>query len=93
MTTVEHRIFRKQSQWSHPGRWEAFLKEIPPIPDTIVRVVSGLLIHPWVAPLRGIAVQIQHSKTKKFALLPRSSTFSCRETTALSPCPEIRPTE
>jgi hypothetical protein len=65
MTTVEHRIFRKQSRWSHPGRWEAFLKEIPPIPDTIVRVVSGLLIHPWVAPLRGIAVPDSALKDKE----------------------------
>ena len=61
----EHRIFRKQSQWSHPGRWEAFLKEIPPTPDTIVRVVSGLLIHPWVAPLRGIAVPDSALKDKE----------------------------
>lgn len=43
-----------QSQWSDPGRWTALLAEIPPVPDTIVRIVSGLLLHPFVAPTRGV---------------------------------------
>jgi hypothetical protein len=43
-----------RSLWSDPGRWAALLAEIPPVTDTIVRVVSGLLMHPFVAPMRSV---------------------------------------
>src|SRR5262249_21291558 len=49
-------LYRTQSRWSDPGRWTPLLAEIPPDPARIVRAVSGLLLHPFMAPLRGVAM-------------------------------------
>ena len=48
--------YRTQSRWSDPGRWTRLLAEIPADPEMIVRAVSGLLLHPFLAPLRGVAM-------------------------------------
>jgi hypothetical protein len=48
--------YRSQSRWSDPGRWTPILGEIPPEPAAIVRAVSGILLHPFMAPLRGVAI-------------------------------------
>lgn len=49
-------FYRTQSPWSDPGRWTALLIEIPPVPEVVVRVVSGLLMHPMLAPMRNVEV-------------------------------------
>ena len=54
-------LYRTHSRWSDPGRWAPLLVEIPPIPDVVVRVVSGLLLHPFVAPMRNVAVPVYAS--------------------------------
>ena len=46
--------YRTHSRWSDPGRWSALLAGIPPEPASVVRAVSGLLLHPFVAPMRGV---------------------------------------
>jgi hypothetical protein len=46
--------YRTQSRWSDPGRWASLLSEIRPEPAEIVRAVSGLLLHPFIAPMRGV---------------------------------------
>jgi hypothetical protein len=46
--------YRTQSFWSDPGRWAPLAAEIPPVPDVVVRVVSGLLCHPFLAPMRNV---------------------------------------
>jgi hypothetical protein len=48
--------YRTQSIWTDPGVHAAALRAIPPDPDAIVRVLSGLLLHPMIAPMRGIPV-------------------------------------
>ncbi len=48
--------YRGQSRWSDPGRWTPLLAEIQPEPAAIVRAVSGILLHPFMAPLRGVAI-------------------------------------
>jgi len=47
-------FYRTQSRWSDPGRWAPLLAEIRPEPAEIVRSVSGLLMHPFIAPMRGV---------------------------------------
>ena len=47
-------VYRTQSRWSHPGRWASLLAEIRPEAAEIVRAVSGLLMHPFIAPARGV---------------------------------------
>src|SRR5262249_32072952 len=37
-----------------PGRFAARLREIAPEPDAVARAVSGLLVHPMLAPLAGV---------------------------------------
>lgn len=49
-------VYRTQSRWSDPGRWTSLLAEIRPEPAEIVRSVSGLLMHPFVAPMRGVEI-------------------------------------
>ena len=44
------------SRWSDPARWAALLAEVPPNPDTIVRVVSGLLLHPFWTPMHSVTI-------------------------------------
>jgi hypothetical protein len=48
--------YRSHSRWSDPGRWSSRLAAIPPEPATIVRAVSGLLLHPFIAPMRGVEI-------------------------------------
>ena len=48
--------YRAQSIWTDPGAHAAALRAIPPDPAAIVRDVSGLLLHPMIGPLRGIAM-------------------------------------
>lgn len=47
-------VYRTHSRWSDPGRWASLLAEIRPEPTEIVRAVSGLLLHPFIAPMRGV---------------------------------------
>ena len=47
-------VYRRQSRWSDPGRWASLLAEIRPEAAEIVRAVSGLLMHPFIAPARGV---------------------------------------
>jgi hypothetical protein len=54
MTTDD--FYRTQSRWSDPGRWARLVAEIPPTPEVVVRVVSGLLLHPFWAPLRHVEI-------------------------------------
>jgi hypothetical protein len=49
-------FYRTQSAWSDPGRWTVDLAAIPPEPDAVVSAVSGLLLHPFFAAMRGIAI-------------------------------------
>src|SRR5215831_8580620 len=42
-------VYRTQSRWSDPGRWASLLAEIR-------RSVSGLLLHPFIAPMRGVEI-------------------------------------
>ena len=49
-------VYRTQSRWSDPGRWASLLAEIRPEPAEIVRSVSGLLLHPFIAPMRGVEI-------------------------------------
>jgi hypothetical protein len=49
-------FYRTQSRWSDPGRWASRLSEIPPEPRAIRHAVSGLLLHPYLAPMRGVEV-------------------------------------
>jgi hypothetical protein len=49
-------FYRTQSAWSDPGRWTTVLAEIQPEPGAILRALSGLLLHPFFAAMRGIAI-------------------------------------
>jgi hypothetical protein len=49
-------IYRTQSTWTDPGAFAPRLAAIPPEPDRVVAAVSGLLIHPMLAPFEGIVV-------------------------------------
>jgi len=49
-------IYRTQSRWTDPGRWTSLLAEIPPDPETLPKALERLLMHPFVAPLRGIDI-------------------------------------
>ncbi len=48
--------YRTYSPWSDPGRWAPLLREISPEPQRVVRAVSGLLMHPFIAPVLGVAI-------------------------------------
>jgi len=54
--TEDVEFYRTHSRWSDPGRWAPLLAEIPPTPEAVVRGVAGLLLHPWVAPMRNVEV-------------------------------------
>jgi hypothetical protein len=47
-------MYRTQSSWTDPGRFASLLAAIPPEPSRVVDAVSGLLLHPFVAPMFGI---------------------------------------
>ena len=49
-------VYRSHSMWTDPGAFAPRLREIPPDPAAVVRGVSGLLLHPMMAPLRGTVV-------------------------------------
>jgi hypothetical protein len=49
-------IYRTHSRWSDPGRFAPLLSEIAPDPANVVRTVSGLLLHPFMAPMRGVEI-------------------------------------
>jgi hypothetical protein len=49
-------FYCSQSRWSDPGRWGALVAEIAPEPRAILRAVSGFLLHPFLAPMRGVEV-------------------------------------
>jgi hypothetical protein len=49
-------FYRTHSRWSDPRRWTSRLAEIPPVPDEVVRGVSGLFLHPFLAPMRNVEV-------------------------------------
>ena len=48
--------YRSHSRWSDPGPYADRLRAIDPDPQSVVRVVSGFLSHPMIAPMHGIAV-------------------------------------
>jgi hypothetical protein len=48
--------YRTQSRWTDPGRWTPLLSEIPADPAALPRALARLLLHPFVAPERGIEV-------------------------------------
>jgi hypothetical protein len=45
-----------QSRWTDPGRWAPQLAEIAPEPRAIRQALSGLLMHPFFAPTRGVEI-------------------------------------
>ena len=47
-------MYRTQSTWTDPGRFASMLAAIPPEPARVVDAVSGLLLHPWLAPMFGM---------------------------------------
>ena len=49
-------FYRAHSPWSDPGHRAPLLVKIPPVPDVVVRAVSGLLLHPFLAPMRNVEV-------------------------------------
>jgi hypothetical protein len=49
-------FYRTQSRWTDPGRWAAPLAEIPPDPATLPLAIARLLLHPFVAPMRGVEI-------------------------------------
>ena len=48
--------YRTQSHWTDPGRWARLLGDSPPEPTTLPRALARLLLHPFIAPLRGVDV-------------------------------------
>jgi hypothetical protein len=48
--------YRTQSRWTDPGRWTPLLSEISPDPAALPGALARLLLHPFVAPLRGVEV-------------------------------------
>lgn len=49
-------LYRTQSRWTDPGRWAGLLAEILPDPRRLPEQLARLLLHPWTASMRGIAV-------------------------------------
>ena len=48
--------YRTQSRWSDPGRWALQLAKLPGDPESVARVVSGLVLDPFLARRRGVDV-------------------------------------
>jgi hypothetical protein len=48
--------YRNHSIWTDPGPFTDALRSIPPDPAAILRDVSGVLLHPMIAPMRGLFV-------------------------------------
>jgi hypothetical protein len=47
-------FYRTHSRWTDPGGRVALLRGIPPDPEGVVGAVSGLPLHPFMAPMRTI---------------------------------------
>jgi hypothetical protein len=47
-------FYRTQSRWTDPGRRAGLLAEISPDPTTLPHALARLLLHPFVAPMRGV---------------------------------------
>lgn len=45
--------YRAHSQWTDPGRWAPLVAELPPDPARLPGELSGFLLHPFIAPMRG----------------------------------------
>jgi hypothetical protein len=56
--------YRTHSRWSDPGPFTAQLRAIPPEPASVQRAISQLLIHPWVAPQRGIVAPAEATQDR-----------------------------
>ena len=56
--------YRTHSRWSDPGPFAPRLRAIPPDPPQVPRVVANLLIHPWVAPQRGIVAPAEATQDR-----------------------------
>jgi len=54
MTPSDLDYYRTQSRWTDPGRRAALLAAIRPDPATLPRDLNRLLLHPFVAPMRGV---------------------------------------
>lgn len=48
------RFYSTHSRWSDPAPHGALVREIRPAPDTMASLVSGLVLHAWLAKMRGI---------------------------------------
>jgi hypothetical protein len=46
--------YRTHSRWSDPGHLASRLVEVSPVADTVARVVSGLVLDPFLAGMRGV---------------------------------------
>jgi len=49
-------VYRTQSRWTDPGRWAPLLLDVLPDPHTLPDAAGRLLLHPFVAPMRGVEV-------------------------------------
>ena len=77
--------YRTQSRWTDPGRWASLLAEIPPEPTTLPRDLARLLLHPFVAPQRGVEVPATATTTATSARSRRCSIACTRATPARWP--------
>lgn len=48
--------YRTQSRWTDPGRWAPLLLEVLPDPHSLPHAAGRLLLHPFVAPMRGVEI-------------------------------------
>src|SRR5215475_8646538 len=49
-------VYRTHSAWSDPGRFTARLAAVSPDPASIVRAISALLLHPFIAIERNVPI-------------------------------------
>jgi hypothetical protein len=56
--------YRTHSAWSDPGRFASLLAAVPPDPAAIARATSAVLLHPFLAFERNLAIpdRAQHDK-------------------------------
>lgn len=54
--TADVDVYRAQSVWTDPGPFASRLAAIDPAPAHVADAVSGLMLHPMLAPVHGIAV-------------------------------------
>jgi Transglutaminase-like superfamily len=48
--------YRTQSRWTDPGRWAPLLLEVLPDPHSLPHAAGRFLLHPFVAPMRGVEI-------------------------------------